>query len=51
MVRSSVFYSKQRHKAVLPKYLALTLVSGSCSYARHPAALHAFGVASSPPSS
>ena len=33
MVRSSVFYSKQRHKTVLPKYLALILVSGSCSYA------------------
>jgi glycosyltransferase involved in cell wall biosynthesis len=33
MVRSSVFYSKQRHQAVLPKYIALTIVSGSCSYA------------------
>jgi glycosyltransferase involved in cell wall biosynthesis len=33
MVRSSVFYSKQRHKTVLPKYLTLILVSGSCSYA------------------
>jgi putative flippase GtrA len=32
MVRSSVFYSKQEHRAVLPKYLALTVVSGTCSY-------------------
>jgi glycosyltransferase involved in cell wall biosynthesis len=33
MVRSSVFYSKQKHRAVLPKYIALILVSGACSYA------------------
>ena len=30
---SSVFYSKQRHKTVLPKYLLLVLVSGAVSYA------------------
>src|ERR1035441_9368701 len=33
MVRRSVFYSKQRHKAVLPKFLLLVLVSGTVSYA------------------
>ncbi len=33
MVRRSVFYSRQGHQAVLPKYLALTVVSGACSYA------------------
>jgi len=32
MVRSSVFYSHQRHRAVLPKYLALVAASGSVSY-------------------
>jgi putative flippase GtrA len=32
MVRSSVFYSHQRHKSVLPKYLLLALASGSVSY-------------------
>ena len=32
MVRSSVFYSHQRHKSVLPKYLLLAFVSGSVSY-------------------
>ena len=32
MVRSSVFYSRQRHKAVLPKYLGLVVVSGTASY-------------------
>jgi glycosyltransferase involved in cell wall biosynthesis len=32
MVRSSVFYSHQRHKTVLPKYLGLMVVSGTCSY-------------------
>jgi putative flippase GtrA len=32
MVRSSVFYSKQQHRAVLPKYIGLTIVSGTCSY-------------------
>jgi glycosyltransferase involved in cell wall biosynthesis len=32
MVRSSVFYSKQQHKSTLPKYLALTVVSGTCAY-------------------
>ena len=31
-VRSSVFYSHQRHKTVLPKYLLLALVSGTASY-------------------
>src|ERR1019366_5096256 len=33
MVRRSVFYSKQRHKSVLPKFLLLVLVSGTVSYA------------------
>jgi glycosyltransferase involved in cell wall biosynthesis/4-amino-4-deoxy-L-arabinose transferase-like glycosyltransferase len=33
MVRKSVFYSRQRHKTVLPKYLLLVLVSGTVSYA------------------
>ena len=32
MVRSSVFYSKQQHSKVLPKYIALTVFSGTCSY-------------------
>ncbi len=32
MVRSSVFYSRQQHKAVLPKYLGLVMVSGTASY-------------------
>ncbi len=32
MVRSSVFGSQQKHKAVLPKYLSLVLISGSVSY-------------------
>jgi len=32
MVRNSVFYSHQRHKTVLPKYLLLVLVSGTASY-------------------
>jgi len=32
MVRSSVFYSHQRHRAVLPKFLALVAASGSISY-------------------
>ncbi len=32
MVRSSVFYSRQRHKAVLPKYLGLVVGSGTASY-------------------
>jgi len=32
MVRRSVFYSHQRHRSVLPKYLLLVLVSGSASY-------------------
>ena len=32
MVRSSVFYSKQRHQSVLPKYLALVAASGTASY-------------------
>ena len=31
-VRSSVFYSRQQHKTVLPKYLLLALVSGTASY-------------------
>ncbi len=33
MVRRSVFYSRQRHYAVLPKYLGLVLASGTASYA------------------
>ena len=33
MVRRSVFYSKQGHKTVLPKYLLLVLASGTASYA------------------
>jgi glycosyltransferase involved in cell wall biosynthesis len=33
IVRSSVFYSHQTHKKVLPKYLALVLASGTVSYA------------------
>jgi glycosyltransferase involved in cell wall biosynthesis len=32
MVRSSVFYSRQRHMTVLPKYLMLVLASGTVSY-------------------
>jgi len=32
MVRRSVFYSHQRHKTVLPKYLLLVVVSGAASY-------------------
>ena len=32
MVRSSVFYSHQRHKSTLPKYLLLVAASGSVSY-------------------
>ena len=32
MVRRSVFYSQQGHKTVLPKYLALVVASGTCSY-------------------
>ena len=36
MVRSSVFYSKQQHKTVLPKYLTLVVASGTASYAGHP---------------
>jgi glycosyltransferase involved in cell wall biosynthesis len=33
MVRSSVFYTHQKHKVVLPKYLLLVLASGTASYA------------------
>ena len=33
MVRRTVFYSREKHKTVLPRYLALVLVSGSLSYA------------------
>ena len=33
MVRRSVFYSRQRHKTVLPRYLGLVVASGSVSYA------------------
>ncbi len=33
MVRRSVFYSRQAHRTVLPKYLALVLASGTVSYA------------------
>lgn len=32
MVRRSVFYSRQRHAAVLPQYLMLVLASGAASY-------------------
>src|SRR5271157_1999725 len=32
MVRSSVFYSHQQHRKVLPKYLLLVLASGTVSY-------------------
>jgi glycosyltransferase involved in cell wall biosynthesis len=32
MVRRSVFYSRQRHLAVLPKYLMLMMASGAASY-------------------
>src|ERR1019366_10081428 len=32
MVRSSVFYTRQQHKTVLPKYLLLVLASGTASY-------------------
>ncbi len=32
LVRSSVFYSHQRHRSVLPKYLLLVLASGTASY-------------------
>jgi hypothetical protein len=32
LVRTSVFYSRQRHAAVLPKYLALVVASGAASY-------------------
>ena len=44
MVRSSVFYSRQRHKAVLPKYLALVVASGTCSYLGIQALSKPFGV-------
>jgi len=32
MVRTSVFYSRERHRTVLPKYLALVVCSGTASY-------------------
>ena len=32
MVRNSVFYTHQRHRKVLPKYLMLVLASGTASY-------------------
>ncbi|MGA2196714.1 MAG: glycosyltransferase [Bryobacteraceae bacterium] len=32
MVRSSVFYTHQQHRKVLPKYLLLVLASGTASY-------------------
>jgi hypothetical protein len=44
MVRTSVFYSHQRHKATLPKYLGLTLASGACSYAAIEVLSRRFGV-------
>lgn len=44
MVRSSVFDSHQRHKAVLPKYLALVVASGACSYLGIQALSKQFGV-------
>jgi len=33
LVRTGVFYSRERHSQTLPKYLALVVVSGSASYA------------------
>ena len=33
IVRNSVFYSHERHKTLLPKYVSLVLVSGGLSYA------------------
>ncbi|MGD0499856.1 MAG: bifunctional glycosyltransferase family 2/GtrA family protein [Bryobacteraceae bacterium] len=33
MLRSAVFYSQQRHRQLLPRYLGLVLASGSVSYA------------------
>ncbi|MGA2433716.1 MAG: bifunctional glycosyltransferase family 2/GtrA family protein [Bryobacteraceae bacterium] len=30
--RSAVFFSRERHRATLPKYLFLVLASGTCSY-------------------
>ena len=44
MVRSSVFYSRQGHKSVLPKYLGLVVVSGTCSYLGIQALSKQFGV-------
>jgi hypothetical protein len=44
MVRNSVFYTHQRHKAVLPKYLALVVASGTCSYLGIQALSKQFGV-------
>src|SRR5208337_3860311 len=48
MVRSSVFYSHQRHKTVLPKYLMLVLVSGTASYGGIQFLHHRLGVAPIP---
>ncbi len=48
MVRSSVFYSHQRHKTVLPKYLALVVASGTASYAGIHFMHQRFGVAPIP---
>jgi glycosyltransferase involved in cell wall biosynthesis len=44
MVRSSVFYTQQRHKTTLPKYLALVVASGTCSYLGIEALSKNFGV-------
>lgn len=44
MVRSSVFYTQQRHKTVLPKYLSLVVVSGTLSYAGIQMLSQRFGV-------
>ncbi|HEY2017070.1 MAG TPA: bifunctional glycosyltransferase family 2/GtrA family protein [Bryobacteraceae bacterium] len=44
MVRTSVFSSHQRHKSVLPKYLALVGASGTASYGGIHFLYHSFGV-------
>ena len=48
MVRSSVFYSRQKHQAVLPKYLMLVVVSGTASYAGIQFVHQGFGVSPIP---
>src|ERR1017187_2450136 len=44
MVRSSVFYTHQRHRKVLPKYLLLVLASGTASYGGIRLLSTAFGI-------